>query len=146
MRNRRGGNPSFSGVPPEPGGASLGVSLNGFPWDGRERGGGPVAAKWPVLYARMPQHATHLRDLVDYEEAAAAQRRLVELRREGKLPDLLWLLEHPPTITWGSAGGRDHFVHAEEELRGRGVAVVASERGGDVTYHGPGQLVGYPIV
>jgi lipoyl(octanoyl) transferase len=94
----------------------------------------------------MQSPATHLRELVGYEEAAAAQRRLVELRRGGALPDLLWLLEHPPTITWGSSGGEHHLLRGEAELRARGVVLAASERGGDVTYHGPGQLVGYPIV
>lgn len=83
---------------------------------------------------------------MDYVEAQSAQRRLVDLRRDGRLPDLLWLLEHPPTITWGASGGLDHLLAREEALRSRGIEVVRSERGGDVTFHEPGQLVGYPIV
>lgn len=83
---------------------------------------------------------------IDYAPAQAAQRLLVAARRQGDLPDLLWLLEHPPTITWGSGGGRQHLLRGEEELRSAGVALCPSERGGDVTWHEPGQLVGYPIV
>jgi lipoyl(octanoyl) transferase len=83
---------------------------------------------------------------VPYDLAAAAQRALAGRRREGAVPDLLWLLEHPPTITWGSSGGRDHLRLDPGDLAARGVAVHASERGGDVTFHEPGQLVGYPIV
>ena len=84
--------------------------------------------------------------IVDYSRAQAAQRLLAERRRAGKLPDLLWLLEHPPTITWGSAGGSGHSLFPREELARRGYQLVASERGGDATCHEPGQLVAYPIV
>jgi lipoyl(octanoyl) transferase len=83
---------------------------------------------------------------VPYELASAAQRSLAERRREGAIPDLLWLLEHPPTITWGSSGSSAHIRIAAADLAARGVAIHPSERGGDVTYHEPGQLVGYPIV
>ena len=83
---------------------------------------------------------------VDYLAAQGAQRVLVERCSRGSLPDLLWLLEHPPTITWGSSGGRDHLLSCEEDLRARGISLCRSERGGDVTFHEPGQLVGYPIV
>jgi lipoyl(octanoyl) transferase len=86
------------------------------------------------------------RELVDYLEAQAAQRVLVDRRGEGKIPDLLWLLEHPPTITWGAAGGLDHLLVDEAELHARGIQLHPSERGGDITYHEPGQIVGYPIV
>jgi lipoyl(octanoyl) transferase len=78
--------------------------------------------------------------LVPYQEALLRQRRLAEARIAGTLPhDLLWLLEHPPVVTLGRTS------HAEHVIRGEGVEVVEVERGGDVTYHGPGQLVGYPI-
>ncbi len=70
----------------------------------------------------------------------------MKLRREGRIPDILWLLEHPPTITWGSAGGQDHLLAGSSEIQRRDVAVIHSERGGDVTFHEPGQLVGYPII
>lgn len=73
-------------------------------------------------------------------------RELVAKRRQGEIPDVLWLLEHPPTVTWGSSGGRDHLLVSESELASRCVALCSSERGGDVTCHEPGQLVGYPIV
>jgi len=92
-------------------------------------------------------NATHLTHKpIDYLEAQAAQRALVGLRREGKIADLLWLLEHPPTITLGVSGGLHHLRVKEEDLSSRGIALTASERGGDITFHQPGQLVGYPIV
>lgn len=79
--------------------------------------------------------------LVPYREALVRQRSLAEERIAGTLPhDLLWLLEHPPVVTLGRTS------HAENVIRGEGVEVVEVERGGDVTYHGPGQLVGYPIL
>ena len=83
---------------------------------------------------------------VPYESAADAQRVLARARAEGRIGDTLWLLEHPPTITWGSSARPEHLLLGELELARRGVAAVASERGGDITFHEPGQLVGYPIV
>jgi len=83
---------------------------------------------------------------VPYESAAEAQRVLAKARAEGRIGDTLWLLEHPPTITWGPSGSADHLLVARAELARRGVAAIASERGGDMTFHEPGQLVGYPIV
>jgi len=95
----------------------------------------------------MSDVATHgIRKLVDYQIAQEAQRAIVELRRQGRVSDILWLLEHPPTITWGSSGGREHLLLPEETLRARGIRLVPSERGGDATFHEPGQLVGYLIV
>ena len=79
--------------------------------------------------------------LVPYREALERQRLLAEERIAGTLPhDLLWLLEHPPVVTLGRTS------HAENVVRAEGLDVVEVERGGDVTYHGPGQLVGYPII
>ena len=83
---------------------------------------------------------------VIYGEAQEAQRKLAGLRQSGRIPDILWLLEHPPTVTWGASGGRDHLLVAEGLLQGRGITLCKSDRGGDVTYHEPGQLVGYLIV
>ena len=84
---------------------------------------------------------------VGYQEAADLQARLVEQRRRDEIPDLLLLLQHPPVITLGvkSRSTRTNIVASDAQLADAGVDVFESGRGGDVTYHGPGQLVGYPI-
>jgi lipoate-protein ligase B len=76
------------------------------------------------------------------------QRALVEERRANRVPDLLILLQHPPVITVGvrGDGGRSHILADTDRLAALGVAVSETGRGGDVTYHGPGQIVGYPIL
>jgi len=76
------------------------------------------------------------------------QRELVEERKAGRIPDLLLLLQHPPVITLGvrGDGGRANVVATQEQLTLLGIEVVETGRGGDVTYHGPGQIVGYPII
>jgi lipoyl(octanoyl) transferase len=86
--------------------------------------------------------------LVSYGEALALQRALVEERRAGRVQDLLLLVEHPPVLTLGvkGDGGRSHILATPEALAARGIEVYESGRGGDITYHGPGQIVGYPIV
>lgn len=81
-----------------------------------------------------------------YLAALALQRQLVAARSAGQAPDTLLLLEHPPTITLGVRADPSHVLLPVEELARRGVAVVHTDRGGDVTFHGPGQLVGYPIL
>ena len=85
--------------------------------------------------------------LVPYEEGLALQRDLVEARRRDEIPDTLLLLQHPPVITLGVKvrSDRSHILATPEGLVARGVTVHESGRGGDVTFHGPGQLVGYPI-
>lgn len=85
--------------------------------------------------------------LVDYPAGLALQARLVEERRAGAIGDTLVLLEHPPIITLGvrARGRPTHIIATAEELAREGVTVHETGRGGDVTYHGPGQLVGYPI-
>lgn len=83
--------------------------------------------------------------LVDYRAAWEWQRRLAAERSAGG-PDTLLLVEHPPTITLGNRAGAANVLVPEEALARRGVALVQSDRGGDVTYHAPGQLVGYPIL
>ena len=83
--------------------------------------------------------------LVPYPEAWALQYRLADARRAGLAPDTLVLLEHPHTYTIGRSGTRDHVFLTEAELAARGITCLDVDRGGDVTYHGPGQLVGYPI-
>jgi lipoyl(octanoyl) transferase len=82
---------------------------------------------------------------IDYATGLSLQRRLVELRKEGRIGDVLLLLEHSPVITLGRNGKQANIVASPERLVQRGVAVFESDRGGDVTFHGPGQLVGYPI-
>jgi lipoyl(octanoyl) transferase len=86
--------------------------------------------------------------VVPYAEALAVQRALVEERRAGRVPDLLLLLQHPAVITLGvkGDGGRANVVASPERLAELGIAVEETGRGGDVTYHGPGQIVGYPIL
>jgi lipoyl(octanoyl) transferase len=74
------------------------------------------------------------------------QRRLVEARRRDEIPDVLLLLQHPHTYTLGRSGRDENILISPEELQARGIAVYHVDRGGDVTYHGPGQLVGYPIL
>ncbi|MCG8349201.1 MAG: lipoyl(octanoyl) transferase LipB [Chloroflexales bacterium] len=83
---------------------------------------------------------------IEYQSAWDWQRRLVAKRSAGQCPDTLLLLEHPPTITLGRAAKREHVLIDAAELARRGVTLVESDRGGDVTYHAPGQVVGYPII
>jgi len=83
---------------------------------------------------------------VPYEEAWALQRALVALRKEGAIPDALLTLEHPDVVTLGRNAGAASLLWSAEELSARGVQLVVSDRGGDATYHGPGQLVAYPIL
>jgi lipoyl(octanoyl) transferase len=82
---------------------------------------------------------------VDYKEALQLQEELVELRRAGRIGNVLLLLEHPPVLTLGRHANRGNVLASDELLASRGVTLHQISRGGDVTYHGPGQLVGYPI-
>ena len=86
--------------------------------------------------------------LVPYEEALQLQKSLVEERKAGRIPDQLLLLQHPPVITLGvkARSDRRHVLATDSELASQGVEFFETGRGGDVTYHGPGQLVGYPIL
>jgi lipoyl(octanoyl) transferase len=85
---------------------------------------------------------------VSYEDGLALQRQLVADRQAGRVDDVLLLLEHPHVLTVGvrGDGGRSHILATAEALEARGVAVHETGRGGDITYHGPGQIVGYPIL
>jgi len=83
---------------------------------------------------------------VPYDQAWSLQNRVADERRAGLIPDTLILLEHPHTYTIGRSGTRDHVFLNEEEMAARGITCLDVDRGGDVTYHGPGQLVGYPIL
>ncbi len=84
--------------------------------------------------------------VVPYAQACAWQAELVARRKAGEISDLLILCQHPPVITLGRNARRENLLLSEEELARRGVEVHTSNRGGDVTFHGPGQLVGYPII
>lgn len=84
--------------------------------------------------------------VVRYEEALVAQRWLCEARQEGAIPDVLLLLEHPPVYTRGRRSTPEELPMAEEWYEMQGIEVRDTDRGGRVTYHGPGQLVAYPIV
>jgi lipoyl(octanoyl) transferase len=85
---------------------------------------------------------------IGYAEGLELQKQLVEQRKAGNIPDQLLLLEHPPVITLGvkTRNNQTNIVATPEALAREGVSVFETGRGGDVTYHGPGQLVGYPII
>jgi lipoyl(octanoyl) transferase len=82
---------------------------------------------------------------LDYGEGLRLQRKLVDLRKAGEIGDVLLLLEHPPVITLGRNAKSANVLASTKELAARGVGLFECDRGGDVTFHGPGQLVGYPI-
>ncbi len=84
--------------------------------------------------------------LVSYDKAYYLQKRLHKFRREGRIDDVLILLEHEPVVTMGREGKRDNILVSDELLQSKGIRVFEIDRGGDVTLHCPGQLVGYPIL
>jgi lipoyl(octanoyl) transferase len=101
---------------------------------------GPASSPRTLIVRRLGR--------IGYDTALELQNELVEQRRAGTIRDTLLLLEHPPVITLGARtrGKPTHIVATMEQLARQGVAVRETGRGGDVTYHGPGQLVGYPIL
>ncbi len=96
----------------------------------------------------LPFRPAHLTDLgtVEYESALDLQTSLRDRRIAGNVPDTLVLLEHPPTITIGRSGDTSNILVSESRLARLGVRLLNTNRGGDVTYHGPGQIVGYTIM
>ncbi len=84
--------------------------------------------------------------IVDYEEAFRLQNRLAQARGQGEIDDVLLLLQHPPVITMGKSGKAQNVLAPPAALQERKIKVIFTDRGGDVTYHGPGQLVAYPII
>jgi len=89
-----------------------------------------------------------VRDLgrVKYAQALELQKQLTLERKQGSIPDQLLLLEHPHTLTLGRNGRLSNLLASDEILRRSGIAFYETDRGGDITYHGPGQIVGYPIL
>src|SRR4051812_33755664 len=120
--------------PPGPqSGAERGSEAHVFPLSAPERG--PGGEVWLLDLGR-----------VEYGAAYELQRRLQAERDANRVPDLLLLVEHPPVITLGRRGSREHIFLSDDELAARGIAIFETNRGGLVTYHGPGQVVGYPVV
>ena len=93
-----------------------------------------------------PPLEVHWLGRVPYRDAWQRQHDLVAARRRDEIPDQLLLLEHEPVLTLGRTSDEKHVLASAEELERRGIELIHTERGGEVTYHGPGQLVGYPIV
>ncbi len=104
----------------------------------------PVVVKEKVALGK----ATHVYRLgaIEYSKAFQLQKELNRRRAESEIVDTLLLLQHPPTITIGKAGKLENVLVSKAELASQGVSLFFVDRGGDVTYHGPGQLVGYPII
>ncbi len=94
----------------------------------------PQACRWAYL------------GRVDYQEARDIQHALAQARAEERIPDTLLLLEHPPTYTLGRRDKPSNMLLPREALEGLGARVIEVDRGGEITFHGPGQLVGYPII
>lgn len=88
----------------------------------------------------------HILGRTGYAEAFELQRELAEKRKRGEIPDQLILVEHPHVITLGRNGRMENLLASEEALRRAGIEFHSTNRGGDITYHGPGQIVGYPIL
>ncbi|MGB9700741.1 MAG: lipoyl(octanoyl) transferase LipB [Thermodesulfobacteriota bacterium] len=84
--------------------------------------------------------------LIDYEDALRLQNRLVQARLADKISDVLLFLQHPPVITIGKSGKIENIIVSQSALQEKGIKVIYTDRGGDVTFHGPGQLILYPIL
>jgi lipoyl(octanoyl) transferase len=84
--------------------------------------------------------------LIDYQKAWDLQLEFHQKRRLGEVPDILFICEHPHTYTLGKVAGKENLLYSENELKNKGISVFEIDRGGDITYHGPGQIVGYAIL
>lgn len=84
--------------------------------------------------------------LIDYQEAWDLQKEIFDLRYKNEIPDVLFLLEHPHTYTLGKVVDKNHLICSSKYLEENKISVYNIDRGGDITYHGPGQIVGYPII
>ncbi len=111
-----------------------------------ERAGGPAEDSGPGTAWNGRTLAVRYPGKVDYGRALELQAGLVERRRLAEVPDTLLLLEHPHVITLGSSGQAGHVLLTGDQLSRRGIGLYDAGRGGEATYHGPGQLVGYPIL
>ena len=94
----------------------------------------------------MPKCELRESGRLDYSRALEMQQQLVARRKAGAIPDQLMLLEHPHTITLGRNGHAENLLAGEDHLRRAGIAFHPTDRGGDITYQGPGQMLGYPII
>jgi len=84
--------------------------------------------------------------MIDYQSAWDLQKEIFELRLHNKIDDTFFLLEHPHTYTLGKVAEKENLISTNEQLKELGISVYEIDRGGDITYHGPGQIVGYPII
>jgi lipoyl(octanoyl) transferase len=101
----------------------------------------------PAIHSEKMAHCLQVDlGLIGYAEAWELQKRVVAARKAGLIEDVLLFCEHPHVITLGRSGKRANLLASENVLRQKGVEYFETSRGGDITYHGPGQLVGYPIL
>src|SRR5690606_20393734 len=129
--------PSSTTSTPNSPGTCASSATSASPRSRRSARAGSMEAKRRMIVRKL--------GLVEYEDGLALMQTLARRREAGEGEDVLLLLEHPPVLTLGRAAKRDHILLPPEELERRGVRVFETDRGGDVTYHGPGQLVGYPV-
>lgn len=120
-------------------------------FDSEARGHGPGASPsqgWPAGQAPFPARRLLCRDLgrLGYAESLRLQNELVARRKRREIPDHLLIVEHPHVVTMGRNGRGENLLASPEMLERAGIQFHPTDRGGDVTYHGPGQIVGYPIV